>query len=108
MLWNGSSARAYRRADKAVLLQDPVRPWLYPRSRTSGKSPCRNEQKTQSGELARGKGTAHLHQTTFHYNNASKSEVHRCWLNFAHGKQHLPASCKQAPLHIRAAITRTA
>ena len=67
MLWNGSSAQAYSRADKAVLLQDHVRPWLYPKSRTR-VCPCRNEQKTQSGELARGKGTAHLHQTTFHYN----------------------------------------
>ena len=34
MLWNGSSAGAYSGADKAVLLQDPVRPWLYPKSRT--------------------------------------------------------------------------
>ena len=45
---------------------DPVRPWLYPKSCTR-VCPCRNEHKTQSGELARGKGTAHLHQTTFHY-----------------------------------------
>ena len=59
MLRNGSSARAYSRADKAVLLQDPVRPWLYPKSRTR-VCPCRNEHKTQSGELARGKGSAHL------------------------------------------------
>ena len=66
MLCNGSSARAYSRADQAVLLQDPVQPWLYPKSRTK-VCPCRNEHKTQSGELARGKGTAHLHQTTFHY-----------------------------------------
>ena len=29
--------------------------------------PCQNEHKTHLGDLARGKGTAHLHQTTIHY-----------------------------------------
>ena len=39
MLCNGSSARAYSRADKAVLLQDPVQPWLYPKSRSYKSMP---------------------------------------------------------------------
>ena len=75
MLCNGSSARAYSRVDKAVLLQDLVRPWLYPKSRTR-VCPCRNEHKTQSGELARGKSTANLYQTTFHYKQRSVLRWH--------------------------------